>query len=34
MDMNLSKLQETVEDAGACQSMVSQWVTHELATEQ
>ena len=35
MDMNLSKLRETVEDAGAWQSsMGSQRVAHDLATEQ
>ena len=36
MDMNLSKLQEVVEDriAGVLQSMESQRVRHNLATEQ
>ena len=36
MDMNLSKLQEIVEDRGACmlQSMGSQRVRHDLVTEQ
>ena len=34
VDMNLSKLRETVEDAGAWQSMGSQRVAHDLATEQ
>ena len=34
MDMNLSKLRETVEDTGAWQSMGSQRVAHDLATEQ
>jgi len=34
MDMNLSKLQEIVEDRGAQQSMRSQRIGHDLATEQ
>ena len=36
MDMNLSQLQETVEDRGAwvLQSVGSQRVGHDLATEQ
>ena len=36
MDMNLSKLQEIVKDREACvlQSMGSQRVRHDLATEQ
>ena len=34
MDMNLSKLQETAEDRGAQQSMRSQKIGHDLATEQ
>ena len=34
MDMNLSKLWETVEDRGAWQSMESQGVRHNLATKQ
>ena len=36
MDMNLSKLQETVEDQGPdrLQSMGSQRVRHDLVTEQ
>ena len=36
MDMNLSKLQETMEERepGMLQAMVSQRVRHDLATEQ
>ena len=33
MDMNLSKLQEMVEDRGVQQSMGSQIVGHDLVTE-
>ena len=34
MDMNLGKLQETMEDRGVLQSMGLQRVEHDLATEQ